>query len=319
MKIIHWDNINGLFIPFGAQQAIHAIQFWANHMYILGRPYDANLVTAELAAEWDEKRRIEAEAPKASDIVKAPEVFKKETNWKSWKERLHTYLNSQIGQASIPLSYIIRNDDLPMEGQVYATTHEELVTCAILFGPEFNINNGTVYDFLQSLTLNGPAWSWINTYQRARNGRAAWKALVAYYEGDAMRTRSKQDCYQMITCTNYQGPRCNYDFNTYVSTHQQAHQELSRLGEPVPENKKVRDFLSGISDPLCTSIKLTVLSSNTLMNNFLQAANYVAGAIDMMQKNSSNMPTHQVAQVSSTNSTNNVSQVLQRSYYNRGG
>jgi hypothetical protein len=206
-----------------------------------------------------------------------------------------------------------------VEGQVYAITHEELVTCAIFFGPEFNINNGTVYDFLQSLTLNGPAWSWINSYQRARNGRAAWKALVAYYKGDAMRTRSKQDCYQMITHANYQGPHRNYDFNTYVSTHQQAHQELPRLGEPVPENKKVRDFLSGISDPLCTSIKLTVLSSNTLMNNFLQAANYVAGAIDMMQKNPSNKPTHQVAQTTSTNSSNNASQVSQRSYYNRGG
>ncbi len=125
--------MNGLFISFGAQQAIHVIRFWANRMYILVRPYNANLVTADLAAEWDEKRRIEAEAPKASDIIKAPEVFKKETNWKSWKESLHRYLNSQIGQASIPLSYIIRNDDLPVEGQVYATTHEELVTCATLW------------------------------------------------------------------------------------------------------------------------------------------------------------------------------------------
>jgi hypothetical protein len=134
-----------------------------------------------------------------------------------------------------------------------------------------------------------------------------------------MRTRSKQDCYQMITCANYQGPHRNYDFNTYVSIHPQAHQELSRLGEPVPENKKVRNFLSGFSDPLCTSIKLSALFSNTLMNNFLQAANYVAGAIDVMQKNSNNMPTHQVAQITSTNSTNNASQVSQRLYYSRGG
>jgi hypothetical protein len=173
---------------------------------------------------------------------------------------------------------------------------------AILFGPEFNVNNGTVYDFLQSLTLNGPAWSWINTYQRSRNGRAAWNALVAYYEGDAMRTRSKQECYQMITSANYQGPHCNYDFNR----------------EPIPENKKVRDFLSGISDPLCTSIKLSVLSSNTLTNNFLDAANYIVGALDMMQKNT-NIPPRQIAQITSKNSTNNTSQVSRGPHYNRGG
>jgi hypothetical protein len=125
-------------------------------MYILGRPYNADIITAELAAEWDEKRRIETEAPKASDIMKAPEVFKKETNWKSWKESLHAYLNSQIGQASILLSYIIRNDDLPVEGQVYATTHKELVTCAILFGPEFNtVQYMTFYSHLLLMGQHG--------------------------------------------------------------------------------------------------------------------------------------------------------------------
>jgi hypothetical protein len=139
IKQIHWDNMNGLFIPFGAQQAIHAIRFWANRKYILGQPYNAELITAALAAEWDDRRRIEAEAPKASDIVKAPEVFKKETQWKSWKESLQKYLNTHVGQASIPVSYIIRND-LPVEEQIYATTHDELVNNAILFEPEFNVN-----------------------------------------------------------------------------------------------------------------------------------------------------------------------------------
>jgi hypothetical protein len=84
----------------------------------------------------------------------------------------------------------------------------------------------------------------------------------------------------------------------YVSTHQQAHQELERLGEPIPENKKIRDFLSGILDPLYASIKLTVLSSNVIMNNFLQTANYIAGAIDIMQKNS-NVPFHEMSQMTS--------------------
>lgn len=95
-----------------------------------------------------------------------------------------------------------------------------------------------VYDFLQSLTLNVPAWSWINIYQRSRNGRAAWKVLVAYYEGDAMCTKSKQESYHIITRANYQGPRQNYDFGTYVSVHQQTHEYLLRLGEPVPKKQE---------------------------------------------------------------------------------
>jgi hypothetical protein len=290
--------MNSLFIPFDAQQAIHATHFWVNCMYIFGCPYDAELITAELAAEWDEKRRIEEEAPKPSNIVKAPEIFKKDTSWKSWKESLHTYSNSQIWQLLIPLSYIIRENDMSTEELVYAKIQNELVHCTILYGPKFHINKRLVYDFLQSLTLNGPAWPCINTFQCSRNGRATWKALIAYYKGDAMKTTSKQDSYQMIAIANGQGSRRNYDFNMYVSMHQQAHQELERLREPIPENKKIRDFLSGILDPLYASIKLTVLSSNVITNNFLQTANYIAGAIDMMPKNS-NVPFHEMSQMTS--------------------
>jgi hypothetical protein len=81
------------------------------------------------------------------------------------------------------------------------------------------------------------------------------------------------------------------------------------LGEPIPENKKVHDFLSGILEPLCASIQLMVLSSDSLMNKFSQAANYVAGAIDVV-RNSSNVPSLQVAQV-----TSNLFQVSRGSYY----
>jgi hypothetical protein len=56
---------------------------------------------------------------------------------------------------------------------------------------------------LQSLTLNGPAWAWINNYERIRDGRGAWKALIAYYEGDLMKTRTKQECYDAIAKAVY--------------------------------------------------------------------------------------------------------------------
>lgn len=51
---------------------------------------------------------------------------------------------------------------------IHYTVHDQLVNSAILHWAEFNTNNWVVYDLLQSLTLNGPAWSWINGYQRNR-------------------------------------------------------------------------------------------------------------------------------------------------------
>jgi hypothetical protein len=77
---IHRDNIgDGLFILFMLQQYINAIYFWANRIYLLGAPFEANLVDEDLAEQWNDVMKEEAKVAKASnDLVKSPEPFKKE-------------------------------------------------------------------------------------------------------------------------------------------------------------------------------------------------------------------------------------------------
>jgi len=75
------------------------------------------------------------------------------------------------------------------------------------------------------------------------------------------------------------------------------------LNEPIPENKKVRDFLNGITDPHCATIKLNVLSNNTYMNNFHEMINYVASAIDMTNKNTSTAA-RQISELNRSNISN---------------
>ncbi len=256
-------------------------------MYIMGRPYQIDEVNQQLAETWLEIMNVEEEAAKApTDLIKTPEPFKKDTKWRPWKESFSTYLHSKTGQASIPLAYIIRECDVPLPNVHYPTIHDEIVACAILQGPEYNLNNGIIIDLLQSLTIHGLAWAWISAYERVRDGRNAWKALMAYYEGDSMRTRTKQEYYDAISNASYKGNIHQFDFTSYVAVHQQAHKDLLRLGEPMPEGKKVRDFLQGIMDPQCANIKLNVLANPTYMNDFSQAINYIASAIDLIIKNS---------------------------------
>jgi hypothetical protein len=276
IKLFHRDNQGaGLFIPFFSQASIHSIHFWTNRTHIIGIP--------ELALMWNQARKSEEEAAKApTDLVKQPESFKKDTKWKQWKESLSTCLHSKNGQANIPLAYIIREHDPPNHLKTFNTVHDQLVECAKLHRPEYNINNGLVFDLLHSLTLNGPAWAWINMYQGTRDGRNAWKSLINHYEGYSAKIRGKQECYDAISKASYLGPRRIFDFSTYVTIHQQAHQDLERLGEPI--HKKVWDFLAGINDPQCSNIKLNILSNQTYMNDFTQTVNNIATAIDMTTK-----------------------------------
>jgi hypothetical protein len=97
-----------------------------------------------------------------------------------------------------------------------------------------------------------------------------------------MKTRTKQECYDSISKAIYKGNTRTFNFTTYVSIHQQAHQDLIHLYEPVPENKKVRDFLHAITDPQCANIKLNVLANPIYMNDFSLMINYCATAIDMI-------------------------------------
>jgi hypothetical protein len=71
----------------------------------------------------------------------------------------------------------------------------------------------------------------------------------------------------------------------YVANHQQAHQDMHRLDEPAPENKKVWDKL--YHNPQCSNIKLNILSNITFMKDFPQVVNYIASAINMTTKTSS--------------------------------
>jgi hypothetical protein len=220
------------------------------------------------------------------------------------KESLSTYLHSKNGHANFPLAYIIREYDPSNHLKTFNTVHNQLVKCAILHGPEYNINNGLVFDLLHSLNLNGQAWAWINMYQGTRDGRNAWKSLIKYYEGDSAKIRGQQECYDAISKASYLGPRRNFDFSSYVTIHQQAHQDLERLGEPIPKNKKVWDFLAGINDPQCSNIKLNVLSNQTYMNDFTKSVNYIATAIDMATKNTSTV-TRQISELNRSQNQNN--------------
>jgi hypothetical protein len=179
---------------------------------------------------------------------------------------------------------------------------DEKIGRTMLAGPQFNADNATIYDLLKSLASSGPLQPFIRPYEPARNGRGAWKALRAYYEGDSMKARQKTSAYASIQKANFQGPRRNFEFSSYVTIHQKAQETLARYGEPVPELKKVRDFLDGISDPRCSAIKLAVQASPLYMNNFNEMVNYVTGALDLL-KTSNTPSTRQISDVSTVAST----------------
>jgi hypothetical protein len=244
------------------------------------------MFTLAVAEVFGEKMLAEKDDKDADVEVKPPDKFIVGSKWSVFKEGFETYLNSQKGRGMIPLSYVIRTLDVVDPQEMFETDHEKIVKTVPLSGPDFAFDNGNVYDLLKGLILAGPAWPWMQEHDKKQDGRKAWKSLTAHYEGDSVVNRNKEAAYASILKAEYLGDRRHFTFETYVTLHQQAHLDLERYGEAVPESKKVRDLLAGIKDGNALAAKLTVQATPMFMNDFSQATNFLATCLDTGTKRS---------------------------------
>ncbi len=161
---------------------------------------------------------------------------------------------------------------------VYENEHQRHIAIAPIQGLEFEEDNGKVFDTLKSLTLNGPAWTWMCNFNASRNGRAA---LTTYYEGDAQKDRIKDNAYAAIAAAKYHGEHKRFSFDTYVTIHQEAFADLQQYGEAIAKDKRVRDLLTSIKDLSAATAKQTILANPHLQNDFNVAVTHVATSLHL--------------------------------------
>ena len=93
-------------------------------------------------------------------------------------------------------------------------------------------------------------------------------ALRRQCEGKTSIKTRKNDAYASIASSTYRGIRKQFAFAQYVAIHQSAHNEHDDCNEPIPETKKVSDFLAGISDSSLEAGITCVLSEDRYQESF---------------------------------------------------
>ncbi len=201
--------------------------------------------------------------------------------WETWLELMTTHLshvrNSTLGT---PFTYLIRDVRepelwtmtgadrapllLPYEEQSLDT---DLVATSRFDGPSFQRDNHQLFDSLKVLTIEGNCWTFIERYKSTRNGRAAFLMLKAQAEGDFADTAKKNTAYSMIEKAHFSG-KGKFTLASYTEIHQSAHNKLEHCKEPVPETKKVTDYLLGITSPALITAKEITHSRNDLSTSF---------------------------------------------------
>jgi hypothetical protein len=129
------------------------------------------------------------------------------------------------------------------------------------------------------LVVDGPGWGFVKKYDKMKNGHGAVLALKAQAEGQSAKLTLKAKAYASFTSAIYKGPRRGYTFENYVSIHHDAHNELLDLDEPVPEAKKVTDFLKEIQATELSIGKLIILGDPKRLSDFEECQQYLGTLI----------------------------------------
>jgi hypothetical protein len=161
-------------------------------------------------------------------------------------------------------------------GATYATTEERLIATTVHAGAHYDLDNRTLYDEIKILVVDGSGWSFIKKFDKTRDGRSAILALKAQAEGLSARLTRKAKAYASRASATYHGEHRGFTFDNYIAIHQEAHNELLDLDEPVSESKKVTDFLKGIQDALLQIGKTVVLADPKKMGDFEECQQYLS-------------------------------------------
>ena len=263
-----------------ALEKIKAMRYWVLAQRREGFEEDADDFDDDVAVATLEIMRQAKDQKEATESVTIdkPTALTELKGWIKFWLKFSSYLSRIRGAAHIPLTYLVREsgevtDDIA--AAEYATEDDRLIATTVLEGPHYLLDNTTLYDEFKPLVVDGPGWSFIKKFDKAKDGRKAVLALKKQAEGLSATQTRKAAAYASLTASVYRGARRGYTYDNYVSVHQEAHNELLDLEEPVPETKKVTDFLKGIQDPVLAVGKTVVLGDPIKMSDFQECQQYL--------------------------------------------
>jgi flagellar hook-basal body complex protein FliE len=179
---------------------------------------------------------------KKEDDPEVPKITQKLAVTK-WSESFEDYLHRVIGIRTIPLAYVIRKDeDAPavvpplVQHQPYSADHgsveAELIARATHTHAHFRDDNAKVYYLLEEATRTTSYTASIKPFQRRKDGRGAWKAIVDQYAGeDKWRAElKKQD--DLLHTRKWKG-NSNFSLERFVASHRNAHVSMTQCAQHV--------------------------------------------------------------------------------------
>jgi hypothetical protein len=178
---------------------------------------------------------------KSGDGTEVPKISKTLPIIK-WSEAFKDMLHRKIGVRNVALAYVARLDAAvpPIGPQAAGTPHStehgsiemELIARASHGHALFREDNSELYYLLEEATRGTPYAPSIKPFQRAKDGRGAWFALINQYAGkDKWEAEIKR--HEKFMHTTFWKGQSNFSLERFITQHRNAFVSLQAAAEHV--------------------------------------------------------------------------------------
>jgi hypothetical protein len=140
-------------------------------------------------------------------------------------------------------------------------------------------DNKLVFQVLKSVCIKSNAWTWIQSIDRTGNGRKAWLALVAHYDGMGEFNKHVKKVKEKISCLHFKDKKV-FPIEIFVTKlKENFHVLLKDKNEELTDKQMVNKLLLGIrsTDASIASAKINVYQNYRA--NFDRAVEFLSGLI----------------------------------------
>ena len=240
--------------------------------------------STQLERALDRQRARERLIDQSSISAKAasPGLLENERKWKEWETRFDNYLSTLIGVNGIPLSYVTRENEIPIAGATYSNFMDETVACAPLTGQHYETDSYSVFQQILSFTTGQPSEDWIKSTKRYSDGRRSTMALRDHFAGEGNATRNLSEAERLRDSLFYRGERA-MQFETFLTQMQKMFNIFEKEGEPMEEEAKIRFLFKKVQNndlqKSVEALKAQQTTSPPGTVTYVTAANHLSTAV----------------------------------------
>jgi hypothetical protein len=224
-------------------------------------------------------RKSDVELVSTNTKAVDPGKFKDERKWPEWEKAFINYLSVVPGVSGIPLSYVVREQEIPTPGIDYPTLTDRMIHRAPLVGQYFIADTRRVHNLLVGFLQGENTENWIRNIANFQDGRRDMIALRRHYAGEGNSTRRIGDAKRIQSSLHYKTERA-LPFNKFLDSLQRMFTIFEEEGEPMTERAKVDELLTKVQNTaLSAAVAQLRYQLNTVGISFTVAANHLNSEI----------------------------------------